>query len=64
MLENDYASNESKGKTSTKASRKQPKDLEDSQSADQKDAYKVNTKLASKDPLKFIDSVLKHHGQI
>lgn len=62
ILENDYASNESKGKASTKASRKPATETEDSQSMDQKDPYKVNTKLASKDPLKFIDSVLKHHG--
>ena len=64
MLENDYASNESKGKSSTKASKKAPTDLDESQSNDAKDPYKVNTKLAQKDPLKFIDSVLKHHGQI
>jgi len=28
-----------------------------------KPRYSVNVKLAEKNPLAFIDSVLKHHGQ-
>ena len=29
-----------------------------------KKRYEVDTGLASKDPLKFMDSVLKYHGEI
>lgn len=38
----------------------QPKDLD----INSENMYKVNVQFAQRDPLGFIDSVLRHHGQI